>query len=196
MSSWLSLTFVVHILDSESPQLCPQCLSFHFPQSEKRPFLTVSAPGCHSLYLSFLTPVTYLYYSLFHVSLACLSFSKRQKQVAFSLGTSPKDSCRTQHTVDASHMLDCKKGNQSNSGNLLIVFRSPHKLYVSKPTYLLRNTQSYELLLDSPLSFLVSICNRKSNIWVRNWGKWFILRLMIQNESIWLIIIIYYVVLI
>ena len=46
-------------------------------------FLTTSAPGGQSLYFQFPDPFSYLYYSLFHVSLACLSFSKRQKQCGF-----------------------------------------------------------------------------------------------------------------
>lgn len=117
------------LLDSSGFRaLCLQWLSSHFPESQK-PFLTVSAPGCHSLCLKFTDPFSYLCYSLFHVSLPCLSSSKRQKQCGFSLIFHPEPTATLSIQQMFVHVW-CMKGHQCNLGKPLRgVVLSPHKLF-------------------------------------------------------------------
>lgn len=122
--------------------LLPSMTSLSLPQSKKT-FLTVSAPGCRSLYFEFPDPFSYLYYSLFHVSVACLSFSKRQKQCVFLfcfvfLGISPRANFNTQYTVDTSDSGEWRDISAIWE-NLSIVVLPPQKLFFFvnpfKPTF-------------------------------------------------------------
>lgn len=131
MSSWLSLTFVVHILDSKSPRFCLQCLSFHFPQSKKRSFLTVSTPGCHLLYLNFLTPlaICIILHFMCHWPVSHSQIEKRRNKWFFPWYFTQRQLKYSVYSRCFTHAW-CVKGHQSNWGNLSIVFLSLHKLWV------------------------------------------------------------------
>lgn len=142
---------------------CLQCFSFPFLEV-KNPFLTIPAPGCQSLYVEFPDPFSYFCSSLFHVSLACLSFSKRQKQCVFFLGISPKANCNTQHIVDTSDP-DEWRNIRATWGNLTKGLPCPIKnsSFVNpsnQPLDCLKtnNDRNYYYYI-LPLSFLSIICN-------------------------------------